>query len=105
MVWYQNPYLPWNWPSDLSKSFITQLEAGLEYILHLIIVSFLTVFSFILGLVENAISGILSSLLVLIIPLGPLALPVAVFLLIAGFGGAAALFMAAKNLPVVGAFA
>lgn len=105
MAWYQNPFIPWNWPSDLQQSFVGQLESGLEYILHIIIVSFLGIFGSVLGLIEDAVSGVISDLLDILVPLGPFALPAAVFVLITAFGGASALFMAAKNLPVVGVFA
>ena len=55
MAWWQNPWLPWNYPKDLSNSFMQQLENGLLYLFAHILDAILTLISSILGQSEYEI--------------------------------------------------
>lgn len=101
-VWYSNPYLPWNWPSDLSQSFVSELESGLEYVLHLIILSFLGILTSLLSLVEDAFGGAIISIVDAVTSLGPLGLPLFVAFFIISIGVAMDLFHFAHDLPIIG---
>ena len=56
MSWlsYLNPL---NWPKDLSKSFISQLENGLLYLLALVLNAFLTVINSIFSILISSFEG------------------------------------------------
>ena len=104
MGWYSNPYLPWNWPADLSKSFIAQLEPGLEYLLYIFISSLLTIIQTLLGTVEYTFSGMLFTVVYSVQALGPMGLPLFTTFFIVVVGVAMDLFHFAKDLPIVGDF-
>ena len=104
MAWWQNPWLPWNYPKDLSNSFMQQLENGLLYLFAHILDAILTLISSILGLVMSIFQDFLGMLINSAIALGPLGLPVFVIgsaILIATLY---LVFALAKDMPVVGAF-
>lgn len=102
-TWYTNPYLPWEWPSDVSHSFLSSFESSVEYVIHLFIVAFLSLMASIESLVIGALGIFFSDLLSLVTPLGPFALPVTVFVVIMLFGGVAVSISLLKDVPLVGA--
>ena len=104
MAWWQNPWLPWNYPKDLSNSFMQQLENGLLYLFAHILDAILTLISSILGLIMSIFQDFLGLLINSAIALGPLGLPVFVIgsaILIAALY---LVFALAKDMPVVGSF-
>ena len=96
---------PLNWPSDLSHSFMSQLEGGVIYLLTLILNSFLTIINSIFGWIMTAFEGVISMLVSVAIASGPLALPVFSIGITLLLGGAYVVFGALKDVPVVGSFA
>jgi hypothetical protein len=104
MAWWQNPWLPWNYPKDLSNSFMQQLENGLLYLFAHILDGILGLISSIMGMIMSIIQDFLGLLINSSIALGPLALPVFVIgsaILIATLY---LVFALAKDMPVVGSF-
>ncbi len=103
MSWlnYLNPL---NWPSDLSSTFVSQLENGILYLFALVLDGLLTLtgafMSTIIGIIEITVGGIISAAA----DLGPLGLPIFVLGIVGILGFTALAFKAAKDMPVVGAF-
>lgn len=95
---------PLNWPSDLSHSFVSQLEGGLLYILDLILDSILGLFNTIFGWLMTIFEGTISDLVDAAITMGPLALPVFVIGFTALVGGSYVIFGVVKDTPIVGDF-
>ncbi len=104
MSWISNPYLPWNWPSDLSHSFVTQLESGIEYLLHVFLFSILSIIQSILSSFEYMFSSVLLGVVYSFQSLGPLGLPMFTALFIVSAGISMDLFHFAHDLPIVGDF-
>jgi hypothetical protein len=104
MAWWQNPWLPWNYPKDLSNSFIHQLENGLLYLFADILNGLLTVISSIFGLIMSIFQGFIGLLVDIAIAMGPLALPVSVIGTAVMIGIGFLAFQLVKDTPVVGAF-
>ena len=104
MAWYSNPYLPWNWPADVSHSFMAQLQAGLAYLLHVFLSSLLTIIQNLLGTVEYTFRGMLFTVVYSVQALGPMGLPLFTTFFIVVVGVAMDLFHFAKDLPIVGDF-
>ena len=103
MAWY-SPYLPWNWPADVSHSFLAQLQAGLAYLLHVFLTSLLAIIQTLLGTVENMFGTLLAVVVLSIHALGPMGLPLFTTFFIVVVGIAMDLFHFAKDLPIVGDF-
>ena len=106
MSWLSNsnPYLPWNWPSDLSKSFVSQLEPGIEFLLHVFLLSILTIIQTILYSFEYMFSSSLMAIVYSFQSLGPLGLPLFTGFFIVAAGISMDLFHFAHDLPIVGDF-
>lgn len=102
MAWWQNPWLPWNYPKDLSNAFIHQLENGLLYLFADILNGLLTVISSIFGLIMSIFQGFIGSLVDIAIAMGPLALPVSVIGTAVMIGIGFLAFQLVKDTPVVG---
>lgn len=107
MSWwnYGGNWNPLNWPGDISKSFIHQVEGALGYIISLILTSFLGIINSLFGIGMTLFEGTLSKLISVAISMGPLALPVFAIGSSAFIGGLYLAFGVVKDLPVVGAFA
>lgn len=95
---------PLNWPSDLSHSFISQLEGGVIYLLTVILNAFLGIFNTVFGWLMTAFEGVIGDLIDAAIAMGPLALPVFVIGFTALIGVSYVLFGLVKDTPVVGDF-
>lgn len=95
---------PLNWPKDLTKSFVSQLENGLLYLLALILNAILAVLnslsSILISSFEDAVGAIISSSE----SLGPFGLPAFIIGMVSLLMGAYLVFSVAKDIPVVGAF-
>ena len=104
MSWISNPYLPWNWPSDLSHSFVSQLELGIEFLLHVFLLFILNVIQTILSSFEYLFSSFLIGIVYSVQSLGPLGLPMFTALFIVAAGISMDLFHFAHDLPIVGDF-
>ena len=104
MAWYSNPFLPWNWPADVTKSYIVQLEFALEYLLYSFLNTILSVVQPLLSGIEFAFSGFLLVVVLSFQAMGPLGLPLftGLFIITAGIG--MDLFHFAKDIPIVGDF-
>ncbi|MGP6221074.1 hypothetical protein [Caldiplasma sukawensis] len=95
---------PFNWPADLSNSFISQLEAGLLYVLDLVLNSILGIFNSIFGWLMLLFESLIGDLIDTAISIGPLALPVFVIGFVCIVGVAYVIFGGIKDVPVVGDF-
>ena len=103
MSWlsYLNPL---NWPSDLSQSFVSQLESGLLYIVTLLLNSFLVLSNSMFSILINTFESILGAIISLAESLGPFGLPIFVIGTTILIGTAFLSFQVAKDVPVVGSF-
>lgn len=99
MAWWSNPYLPWNWGQDISKSFLTELENGLLYILQLILQKILDIEGEIVHLTDQMAYGLINELASFTISLGIFAGPIFIVLLTAVFGGIIILMGLIKDTP------
>ncbi|MDS0257758.1 hypothetical protein ApAK_08815 [Thermoplasmatales archaeon AK] len=103
-AWWQSPWLPWNYPKDLSSSFMQQLENGLLYIFSMILQAFLSVLSSVFALIMDAFQSVVTFLVQVSESLGPFSLPVFVIgtavMICTGYLA----FALAKDTPVVGGF-
>jgi len=104
MAWWQNPWLPWNYPKDLSNSFMQQLENGLLYLFARVLAAILDLINSILGIIMSAIQDFLGTLINLSISIGPLGLPLFTIGCIVLIGGLYLAFALVKDTPVVGSF-
>jgi len=104
MAWWQNPWLPWNYPKDLSNSFMTQLENGLLYLFAHILDVILGLISSILGMIMSIIQDFMGTLINTAIALGPLGLPVFVIGSTILIGVLYLIFAVAKDTPIEGAY-
>lgn len=96
---------PLNWPKDLSNSFMSQLEAGIRYILTLILNSFLGMVNAAIQPLMSAYEDIVNLFVNMATAVGPFALPVFTVGMAAVIGAAYLGFGLMKDLPVVGSFA
>ena len=103
-AWWQNPWLPWNYPKDLSNSFIHQLENGLLYLFADILNGLLTVISSVFGLLMSVFQDIVVWLIDIAIAMSPLAIPVFVIGTALVIGVGFLTFQLVKDTPVVGGF-
>lgn len=101
MSWlnYLNPL---DWPSDLSNSFISQLEGGAIYLLTVILNAFLGIFNTVFGWLMTAFEGVITLLVNSAIASGPFALPVFSIGITLILGGAYVVFGGLKDVPIVG---
>ena len=104
MAWWQNPWLPWNYPKDLSNSFMQQLENGLLYLFAHVLDAILSLISSVLGIIMSVFQDFVGMLIQSAISTGPLALPVFVIGTTLVIGTGFILFAMAKDTPVVGSF-
>jgi hypothetical protein len=95
---------PLNWPSDLSNTFVNQLENGLLYILALVLNSFLIVSNSMVSLLINTFESILGAIISSAESVGPFGLPIFVIGTTVLIGTAFLAFSVAKDVPVVGSF-
>ena len=104
MSWlsYLNPL---NWPKDLSKSFISQLENGLLYLLALVLNAFLTVINSIFSLLISSFEGAIGVIISSSEAFGPFGLPAFIIGMVSLLMTGYLVFSIAKDIPVVGAFA
>lgn len=102
MSWlnYLNPL---NWPSDLSHTFVSQLEAGILYLLAIFLDAILNLSGELTGALIGSLETIISWIIVASEALGPLGLAVMSMGLIGLIGGVFLSFRLAKDVPVVGA--
>ncbi len=105
MSYWGGNWDPLNWPSDVSKNLMSEIEHAFTYILSLILNGFQTLISSFFLLLESIYSSVLQLIVSLSESLGPFALPVFITLLSGVFCLATLAFMVFKELPVVGAFA
>lgn len=96
---------PLNWYHDITSTFLSELEHGLEYLYSLVMQAILTATSSIFGIITTALNDVLEALVDLAIFLGPLALPVFAIVVALVIGIAYIAFGFVKDMPVVGAFA
>ena len=103
-AWWQNPWLPWNYPKDLSNSFMSQLENGLLYLFADILNGLLTVISSVFGLLMSVFQDIVGWLIDIAIAMGPFAIPVFLIGTALVIGSGFLAFQLVKDTPVVGSF-
>lgn len=104
MSWlsYLNPL---NWPKDLSKSFISQLENGLLYLLALLLDALLTILNDITSIFTSSFEGAVGAIISSSESLGPFGLPAFIIGMVSLLMSAYLVFSIAKDIPVVGTFA
>ncbi len=104
MAWWQSPWLPWNYPKDLSNSFMQQLQNGLLYIFSMILQAILGVISSLFGLLMDAFQSVVMMMVQASESLGPFSLPVFIIGTAVVICTGYLAFALAKDTPVVGAF-
>lgn len=104
MSWLSSPYAPWNWPSDISHSFMNELESGIEYLFHLFLSSILSIFAGILSVFESLFSTFIMDAVSSVEILGPFGFPLFITVFIVIVGISMDLFHFAHDLPIVGDF-
>ncbi len=104
MSYWGGNWDPLNWPSDISKTFMNELENGLSYLFSQILNSLLGLYSSMLGIAMQLFNSFLTAIVNSAISLGPLSLPVFVLGTVLLLCGAFLAFLVAKDTPVIGAF-
>lgn len=105
MAWYSNPLFPWNWPSDVSKTLMSQIENAMEYLFAQFLDTILSIISDIFGFLMTIFQGIMQWLVNIAISMGVFALPVFAIMTTSMIGIAYLAFALVKDTPVVGALA
>lgn len=95
---------PLNWPKDLSKSFISQLENGLLYLLALFLDALLSILNDASSIIISSFEGTIGAIISSSESLGPFGLPAFIIGMLSIFMGGYLIFSVAKDIPVVGAF-
>ena len=105
MSYWGGNWDPLNWPSDVSKATMSEIEHAFTYILSLILNGFQVLINSFFMVLESLYSSELNLIVSISESVGPFSLPVFVTLLCGVFCVGTLAFMVLKDLPVVGAFA
>jgi phage-related protein len=105
MAWYSNPWFPWNWPGDVSKALMSQIEHAVEYLFAQLLNTILAIVSDIFGFLMSVFQGIMQWIVNLAISMGPLSVPIFVIITATMIGVGYLAFALVKDVPVVSALA